>query len=320
MEPRWTRGEEMGEVVAPVRQKLLLTALGGSAATPRGGLEAPVVMVENVAALHELLRRKPDAVRGAIVFCPQRMPRSRDGGGYGATVPIRFSGPFEAAKAGAAGVLIRTVGTTSSGCRTRRRKVGKREQRRFRRPPRFRDPTPTCSSASQAADWSRSGSRSAARPFRTGRGRTSSERSGFRTPEEIVLLAAHLDSWDLGTGAIDDGAGVGIVIEAARLIASFPARPSRTIRRRPLRERGKRRPGLARLRESARSRVGSPRRGARDGSRDRPRLQDVLARRRGRAGRARGHRGDPKPLGIAETRRRARRRVDVAACARSACP
>ncbi len=230
MEPRWTRGEETGEVVAPVRQKLLLTALGGSAATPRGGLEAPVVMVENVAALHELLRRKPDAVRGAIVFYRQRMPRSRDGGGYGATVPIRFSGPFEAAKAGAAGVLIRTVGTSS--CRLPHTGAMKVEA--------GATTLPAAALSGPDADLlERLAGRGPATvrftlgcatlPDRAG-ANVIGEIRGSRTPEEIVLLAAHLDSWDLGTGAIDDGAGVGIVIEAARLIATLPARPSRTIR------------------------------------------------------------------------------------------
>jgi hypothetical protein len=230
MEPRWTRGEESGEVVAPARQKLVLTALGGSAATPSGGLEAPVVMVENVAALQELLRRKPGAVRGAIVFYRQRMPRSRDGGGYGATVPIRYSGPFEAAKGGAAGVLIRTVGTSSGRLpHTGAMKVETGSKT-----------LPAAALSGPDADLlERLAGRGpvtvrfrlgcATLPDREG-ANVVGEIRGSRAPEEIVLLGAHLDSWDLGTGAIDDGAGVGIVVEASRLIASLPGRPSRTIR------------------------------------------------------------------------------------------
>jgi carboxypeptidase Q len=230
MEPRWVRGKESGEVVAPVRQKLVLAALGGSAPTPSGGLERPVVAVENVAALQELLRREPNAARDRIVFYRQRMERSRDGSGYGAAVGIRFSGPFEAARAGAAGVLIRTVGTSGNRLpHTGAMKVeaGSRN-------------IPAAALSGPDADLldRLAGQGPVTVRFTLGCRTLSDEEAanivgeirGATKPAEVVLLGAHLDSWDLGTGAIDDAAGVAIVLEAARLIAALPSRPQRTIR------------------------------------------------------------------------------------------
>ena len=230
LQPRWVRGREEGEIVAPVRQKLVLTALGGSAPTPAAGLEAPVVMVENVEALRQLLGRNPEAVRGAIVFYRQRMRRTREGTGYGETVPIRYSGPFEAEKAGAAGVLIRSVGTSDARLpHTGAMRVDAGV-----------NPLPAAALPGPDADLlERLAARGPVRvrlllgcrtmPDAPGNNIVGEIR-GTKSPDEIVLLGAHLDSWDLGTGAVDDGAGVGIVIEAARLIAALPERPSRTIR------------------------------------------------------------------------------------------
>jgi hypothetical protein len=187
-------------------------------------------MVENVPVLQRLLGKEPGAVRGAIVFFRQRMERTREGSGYGATVPIRFAGPFEAAKGGAAGVLIRTVGTSTS----RLPHTGAMKTDAGSRI------LPAAALSGPDADLLE---RLAARgsvtvrftlgcgtlPDREG-ANVVGEIRGSKRPDEIVLLGAHLDSWELGTGAIDDGAGVGIVIEAARLIAALPKRPARTIR------------------------------------------------------------------------------------------
>jgi hypothetical protein len=113
LEPHWERGIETAEVV-PAGPALAVTALGGSGPTPPGGLARAVVSVRDVASLAALVAREPDAVRDRIVFFTERMERSRDGAGYGKTVSIRFRGPSEARKAGAAAALIRSVGTSAT--------------------------------------------------------------------------------------------------------------------------------------------------------------------------------------------------------------
>src|SRR5262249_39917041 len=105
--PVWIRGEESGEIVSPVRQKLSLAALGGSVATPEGGLEGDVVEMPSL----EALAANPSAARGKIVFFNKKMERHADGSGYGRAVDVRTRGPARAGAAGALGVLIRSIGT-----------------------------------------------------------------------------------------------------------------------------------------------------------------------------------------------------------------
>ncbi len=230
LEPHWMRGEETGEVVSPARQKLVLAALGGSAPTPKGGLERPIVEVENIAGLRELFQRDPGAVRDKIVFFRQRMERTRDGSGYGAAVGIRNDGPAEASRAGAAGVLVRTVGTSGN----RLPHTGT-----MRVDPSIRNIPAAAVSGADADLLERLGRQGpVVVHFRLScrtlpdepAANIVGEIRGRENPDEIVLLGAHLDSWDLGTGAIDDGAGVGIILEAARLIGKLPTHPRRTIR------------------------------------------------------------------------------------------
>lgn len=223
----WERGIETGEIVSPYPQKLVLTALGGSVATPESGLEAEILEVDSL----EALDAKGEAARGKIVFFNKKMERASDGSGYGRAVDVRSRGASRAAKRGAVGVLIRSIGTDHN--RTphtgalvyqpdlpkipaaalsipdaelleRLGKEGKPVRVRF---------TLTCHEAPDAVSANVVG-----------------EIPGRGKADEIVLLGAHLDSWDLGTGAIDDGAGCAIVIEAARLIGQLPRRPLRTIR------------------------------------------------------------------------------------------
>ena len=223
----WKRGIEAGEIVSPFRQPLTLTALGGSVPTPAAGLEAEVL---EVASLEDLAAR-PEAARGKIVFFDKKMRRTLDFSGYAEAVDVRGDGASSAAKAGAVGVLIRSIGTDhnrtphTGGMKylpdvpkipaaalsvpdaellERVLRAGGPVRVRF---------TLTCGDAPDAESANVVGEI-------VGRGR----------PKEIVLLGAHLDSWDLGTGAIDDGAGCGIVLEAARLVAQIPRRPMRTIR------------------------------------------------------------------------------------------
>jgi hypothetical protein len=228
MAPFWERGLEIGEVTAPHPHKLFLTALGGSVATPEAGVEAELV---EVASLDELAAKKEGDVRGKIVFFNRRMRRTSDGAGYGEAVGVRGAGASRAAKLGAVGVLIRSIGTDSN----RTPHTGSL---------RYEDgivKIPAAALSIPDADLLERLGREG-KPVRVrftlgcrDRGETESanvigEIPGRGEPEEIVLLAGHRDSWDLGEGAIDDGAGCGIVIEAARLIAGITPPPRRTIR------------------------------------------------------------------------------------------
>ena len=106
--PRWVRGHESGEILAPYPQPMHLTALGGSVGTDEDGLEAEVVMVSSI---EDLAARADSELTDKIVVINQRMVRTQDGSSYGQTGIIRRSGPARAAERGAAGVLIRSLGT-----------------------------------------------------------------------------------------------------------------------------------------------------------------------------------------------------------------
>jgi hypothetical protein len=224
----WQRGVETGEVTAPYPQKLFLTALGGSVGTPDSGLEAEVL---EVGSLDELDTKKEAEVRGKIVFFNKRMRRTPDGTGYGEAVRVRGAGASRGAKLGAVGVLIRSIGTDSN--RTPHTGALRYEQGVAK--------IPAAALSNPDADLLERLGREG-EPVRvrftlgcrdTGEGETANvigEIPGRGKPDEIVLLACHRDAWDLGPGALDDAAGCGIVIEAARLIAGLAKRPVRTIR------------------------------------------------------------------------------------------
>ncbi|HTS03042.1 MAG TPA: M28 family peptidase [Thermoanaerobaculia bacterium] len=223
----WERGEESGELLLPIPLRLSLCALGGSVGTPDGGVEADVVeatSLEGVDALGE-------KAKGKIVLIWQVMERGPTGAGYGATVPIRTNGASRAAKVGAAAVLVRSVGTSSArfphtGAVDYAEGVA---------------PIPAAALAIPDADllhrYLGAGRRVRVR-LRLGArtlpdvkaANVIGEIPGRERPEEIVVVGGHHDSWDLGTGAMDDGAGCGISIEAARLVGRLPRRPRRTIR------------------------------------------------------------------------------------------
>jgi carboxypeptidase Q len=223
----WKRGVEAGEVVAPVAQKLFLTALGGSVATPDAGIEAQILEVDSL----EALDARRESAKGKIVFFNKKMQRAGEGSGYGKAVDVRTHGASRAAKYGAAGVLIRSIGTDHNrtphtGAVTYDDGVGRIPAAALSVP-----------DAELLERLLRGG-----KPVRvrftlgcydeadTETANVIGEIPGREKPKEIVVLGAHLDSWDLATGAIDDAAGCGIVIEAARLIGLLPRHPARTIR------------------------------------------------------------------------------------------
>lgn len=226
--PHWVRGHAEVTLAGPVAQPLVAVALGGSVGTSDEGIEAPVLEVASLDALKAL----PAAtVGGKIVFINQRMERTRDGTGYRDTVKNRSDGPSTAGQLGAVAMLIRSVGTSDE----RHAHTGTTRYRVDA--PRIPALALSNPDADQLARWLKPGKPVRLRVKSTARDLPAAwsanvigEIPGAERANEIVLLGAHLDSWDLGQGAIDDGAGVAIVIEAARLIGRLERKPARTVR------------------------------------------------------------------------------------------
>jgi len=228
----WERGFADAKVVSPFPQELIISALGGSIATPEAGLEAKVVMFDS---LDSLIAADKATVQGNIVFLNTKMERDKAGRFYGKVVPNRVSGAVEAAKQGAQAVIIRSVGTDNS---------------RFAHTGVMRyddtvDKIPA--GAISTADADNLEAMFASQQSSTediilninmqakdAGWQTSynviGEFTGSEKPDEVIIISAHLDSWDEGTGALDDGAGVGIVTAAAKLVKEAVDQPKRTIR------------------------------------------------------------------------------------------
>jgi len=234
--PRWERGEERARVVAPFPQPLVVTALGGSTSTGPGGVRGEVVSFGSLAALEAA----PAAtVQGRIVFIDEPMARSRDGSGYVEAVGKRRQAAYVAARKGAVAALIRSVGTSTH------RFAHAGQMRRVTESEGTGVPVagvPAAALASPDANQLRrileQGESVMLELVLTPRelppapsGNVIAEMRGREVPDEIVLVGAHLDSWDLGTGAVDDGAGVAIVVAAAKILLDrLPRPPRRTIR------------------------------------------------------------------------------------------
>ena len=225
--PHWERGGFEAALTAPVTFPLVGLALGGSVPTPPEGIEAEVIE----AASFEELAAKGEAVRGKIVLWNRRMIAGSSMDGYGAVSPLRSKGPSEAAKLGAVAALVRSLGTAD-----------------FRLPHtgalHYGEDVPKIPAAALAAEDAErihrlleKGEPVRVRLWMTPRtlpdapsANVLADLRGREKPEEIVVLGAHLDSWDVGCGAVDDGAGVAIVMETMRLLRALDLRPRRTLR------------------------------------------------------------------------------------------
>jgi Zn-dependent M28 family amino/carboxypeptidase len=222
--PKWERRSESAAVVGAHAQPLAITALGGSVG---GTVEAEVVRFADLAALQAA---PAGSLTGKIAFIDYRMERRQDGSGYGPGSRVRSSGPSAAIRAGAIGYLMRSAGTDS-----------------HRNPhtgiTRYDDglkPIPAAALATPDADQLARLVALGATRVRLAldcgwNGEATShnvigEITGSGKPEEVVLIGGHLDSWDLGTGAVDDGAGIAITMAAGKLIGDLPTPPARTIR------------------------------------------------------------------------------------------
>jgi carboxypeptidase Q len=226
--PRWVRGHAELTLLGAAPIRLEGVALGGSVGTPDEGVEGVVL---RVGSFDELTKLPENAAANKIVFIDQRMERSRAGSSYGDVVRGRTQGPSVAARLGAVALVIRSVGTSNE-------RVAHTGMLSYAldapRIPAFALANPD---ADLLARHVATGKAVRLRLKSTARelppvwsANVIGEIPGRERAQEIVLLGAHLDSWDLGHGALDDGAGVAIVMEAARLISRLDRKPARTIR------------------------------------------------------------------------------------------
>ena len=225
---RWVRGPASAKLLAPVADELVMAALGNSVATPAAGIEADVAWYADLAALKA---DGSDRARGRIVFIDQKTERSRDGRGYGAAVPARVNGASEAAKRGALAMAVRSIGTD-------RERIAHTGAMAYEigvpRIPAFAVSVPDADTMAALHAEGKTLRLHLNLQSQSDVDATThnviGEVAGTDLADEIVLIGAHLDSWDLGLGAVDDGAGVAIVTAAAALLQRLGARPRRTVR------------------------------------------------------------------------------------------
>ena len=224
----WVRGSERAELVAPSAQPLVVAALGESPPTPPAGIEAEVVIFPSLEALKAAA---PGSLTGKIAMVSYRMVRTDNGAGYVAGFPARADGPNEAAARGAVAYLMRSVGTDSH-------RIAHTGTTRFvdgRVPlPSFALSNPDADQLERLAalgETPRVRLYSAASYLSDAHSQNViAEVRGRDKSPEVVLIGGHLDSWDQGTGATDDGTGTAITVAAAKLIRDLPHRPHRTVR------------------------------------------------------------------------------------------
>src|SRR5437660_2930606 len=238
MVPHWVRGVETAELTqfpgqaAGTTQKIVLCALGGSVSTPPEGINADTVCVRDFEELKALPREK---VNGKIVlfnhsFDKQMAAQGHGGEAYRQAVVYRSDGPVAAAKLGAPACLIRSVG----GADYRIPHTGQTN---------YEDGIPKIPAAAVTAEdadliaYLVSQGETRMRLILTPQTLPDVESAnviadikGSEHPEQIIIVSGHLDSWDLGTGAIDDGAGVSVAMEAAHFVRKLHLKPKRTIR------------------------------------------------------------------------------------------
>ncbi|KGJ93762.1 M20/M25/M40 family metallo-hydrolase [Colwellia psychrerythraea] len=225
--PKWIRYSESAEIVSPAPQKLHITALGNSISTPKNGIEAQVIEFKDLA---ELESAPENAAKGKIVFINYRMNRDRDGNGYGPAVQARSRGAIVAAQKGAVGYVMRSVSTAyhrfahTGGSHYKEgvtkivaSAISNADADQLHRLLALEKPV-SININVQAKSMGEGTSYNVIAEF-----------TGDKFPEQHVLIGGHLDSWDLGTGALDDGAGVAITMAAAKLAVSN-GKPKRSIR------------------------------------------------------------------------------------------
>ncbi len=221
MVPHWVRGAESLELVEPRRTRLPMLGLGGSIGTPKDGVTAPVLVVSDY---DDLAAHAADA-RGKIVLFDAPYVS------YGVTVQYRWNGAIEAAKVGAVAALLRSV----SPFEMRQPHTGVTHYDSTARPIPFA--AISIEDAAMLHRMQRRGQRVVvtlkmeARMLPDAPSRNvMAEITGSTEPDQVVVMGGHTDSWDVGTGAMDDGGGVVVAWEAVRLLKRLGLRPRRTVR------------------------------------------------------------------------------------------
>ena len=236
--PHWVRGMETAELTvwpgqaAGTTQKIVLTALGGSVATPPEGITAEVVVVDDWKQLRAL---PPGAVKGKILLFNHPFDKELAATGhgleaYGNGVVYRAAGPIAGSAVGAVAVLVRSVG----GADFRLPHTGLTEYA-----PNVSKIPAAAVTAEDAELLKLLASQGAVTMHLTLTPQTLPDAQSYNViadwkgtehPEQVVVVSGHLDSWDLGTGAIDDGAGVVVSMQAIQLMKELGIRPRRTVR------------------------------------------------------------------------------------------
>ena len=222
MVPHWVRGKESGSIVAPVTKQLHMLGLGMSVATPAGGITAEVAAVSN---FDELKKLGPAGVKGKIVV--YNAPYE----GYGKTVMYRVAGPSQAAAMGAVAVLVRSI--TPLAMQTPHTGTLVYDEKQ----PKIPAAAISLEDAMMLARLSTEGvpvkvhlDMEAHMEADAPSANVMGEIVGTEHPEEVVVLGGHIDSWDVGQGAQDDGSGIMATLEAVNLIKKSGFAPKRTIR------------------------------------------------------------------------------------------
>lgn len=221
MVPRWIRGAESAEILEPAHHALAMLGLGNSIGTPHDGVQAEVLVVHSF----EELDSKSSAARGRIVCFNAPFTN------YGETVRFRSAGPSRAAHHGAVAVLVRSIGPDGQ----RLPHTGALQ---------YSNDAPRIPAAAIASEDADRLQRMVDRGARVvvhltmdahfGADAESAnvvgEIRGRERPDEIVVVSGHLDSWDVGAGAVDDGGGCVVTWEALRIMKKLNLRPRRTVR------------------------------------------------------------------------------------------
>lgn len=228
MVPHWVRNTEEAELVTPTARPLRILGLGGTIGTPKAGLTAPVVVVHDFAELEA----KADTEKGAIVLFDVPMPAwtEAEGSHYGDIVKYRSTGASAAAKHGAVAILMRSV--TARSLRTPHTGAM-----------RYADDAPKIPAAAVTTEDAALLTRLASHGPVTVHLRLGAEKledvesanvigelAGSAVPDEVVVIGGHIDSWDVGQGAHDDGAGIVTMMHALATIKKLGLHPRRTIR------------------------------------------------------------------------------------------
>ena len=221
MVPRWVRGRESAEIVSPAPHAIAMLGLGDSVGTPPAGVQAEALVVNSLDALESNAAR----ARGRIVVF--NVPYT----GYGETRPVRTNGASRAARHGAVGVLVRAIGPAG----LRLPHTGALQ---------YAEGVPRIPAAAIASEDADRLQRMADRgdtivlklameahvEAEVPSANVIGELRGRELPDEVVVVGGHLDSWDVGAGASDDGGGCVATWEALRLMKALNLRPRRTVR------------------------------------------------------------------------------------------